>query len=278
MVLLAIPDKLTVMTYLYQIRAHFSGEELNVVQIEANSSRSTYKVGDFETDTDSSIGQDKFYAELNDLRRDSDAQSAGSTIDGPGQVGEEPVPLVPATDVSLPSMSAGEPSVERTSTVPPQSSASVTESPSSAPQARTSDLCAEPMPALGSLASGRGSDGADLPQPHPVPRMPKGGTSDQGNQQLKAAEDKPVPDGPFPGGRGGLGEANGKGAEPGSPTQKAGPSSPLKLGLSCNKDAEFMKPKWVGLQHLGAEPTCDGQGQVQRQVDGQRGAQVISRM
>uniref|UniRef100_A0A8C5CP84 EH domain binding protein 1 n=1 Tax=Gadus morhua TaxID=8049 RepID=A0A8C5CP84_GADMO len=34
MVLLAIPDKLTVMTYLYQIRAHFSGEELNVVQIE----------------------------------------------------------------------------------------------------------------------------------------------------------------------------------------------------------------------------------------------------
>lgn len=47
MVLLAIPDKLTVMTYLYQIRAHFSGEELNVVQIEANSSRSTYKAADF---------------------------------------------------------------------------------------------------------------------------------------------------------------------------------------------------------------------------------------
>uniref|UniRef100_A0A8C5BIZ7 EH domain binding protein 1 n=1 Tax=Gadus morhua TaxID=8049 RepID=A0A8C5BIZ7_GADMO len=67
MVLLAIPDKLTVMTYLYQIRAHFSGEELNVVQIEANSSRSTYKVGDFETDTNASIDQDKFYAELNDV-------------------------------------------------------------------------------------------------------------------------------------------------------------------------------------------------------------------
>uniref|UniRef100_A0A8C5CD08 EH domain binding protein 1 n=1 Tax=Gadus morhua TaxID=8049 RepID=A0A8C5CD08_GADMO len=64
MVLLAIPDKLTVMTYLYQIRAHFSGEELNVVQIEANSSRSTYKVGDFETDTNASIDQDKFYAEF----------------------------------------------------------------------------------------------------------------------------------------------------------------------------------------------------------------------
>uniref|UniRef100_A0A3B3RKG9 EH domain binding protein 1 n=1 Tax=Paramormyrops kingsleyae TaxID=1676925 RepID=A0A3B3RKG9_9TELE len=259
MVLLAIPDKLTVMTYLYQIRAHFSGEELNVVQIEANSSRSTYKVGDFETDTDSSVGQDKFYAELNDLRRDSDAQSAGSTVDGPGQVGEESVPFIPATAASLPTVSAGEPSVERTSTVPPQSSVSVVETPSSAPQARTSDLCAEPVPALGSLASGRGSDGADLPQPHPVPRMPKGETLDQGNQQPRAAEDKPVPEVTFPGsqverGRGGLGEANGKGAEPGSPAQRAAPSSPLKLGLSYNKDAELMKPKWVGLHHMGAEP------------------------
>uniref|UniRef100_A0AAX7T6E2 EH domain binding protein 1 n=1 Tax=Astatotilapia calliptera TaxID=8154 RepID=A0AAX7T6E2_ASTCA len=79
MVLLAIPDKLTVMTYLYQIRAHFSGEELNVVQIEANSNRSTYKVGDFETDTNASIDQDKFYAELNDVQpRKADSQAAVS--------------------------------------------------------------------------------------------------------------------------------------------------------------------------------------------------------
>uniref|UniRef100_A0A8C8R531 EH domain binding protein 1 n=1 Tax=Pelusios castaneus TaxID=367368 RepID=A0A8C8R531_9SAUR len=71
MVLLAIPDKLTVMTYLYQIRAHFSGQELNVVQIEENSSKSTYKVGNYETDTNSSVDQEKFYAELNDLNRES---------------------------------------------------------------------------------------------------------------------------------------------------------------------------------------------------------------
>ncbi|KAM5164941.1 EH domain-binding protein 1 isoform 3-T3 [Mantella aurantiaca] len=70
MVLLAIPDKLTVMTYLYQIRAHFSGQELNVVQIEENSSKSTYKVGNYETDTNSSIDQEKFYAELSDLKPD----------------------------------------------------------------------------------------------------------------------------------------------------------------------------------------------------------------
>ncbi|XP_040410088.1 EH domain-binding protein 1 isoform X15 [Cygnus olor] len=70
MVLLAIPDKLTVMTYLYQIRAHFCGQELNVVQIEENSSKSTYKVGNYETDTNSSVDQEKFYAELNDLKRE----------------------------------------------------------------------------------------------------------------------------------------------------------------------------------------------------------------
>ncbi|XP_071438134.1 EH domain-binding protein 1 isoform X5 [Pithys albifrons albifrons] len=70
MVLLAIPDKLTVMTYLYQIRAHFCGQELNVVQIEENSSKSTYKVGNYETDPNSSVDQEKFYAELNDLNRE----------------------------------------------------------------------------------------------------------------------------------------------------------------------------------------------------------------
>uniref|UniRef100_A0A2I3HGW3 EH domain binding protein 1 n=1 Tax=Nomascus leucogenys TaxID=61853 RepID=A0A2I3HGW3_NOMLE len=74
MVLLAIPDKLTVMTYLYQIRAHFSGQELNVVQIEENSSKSTYKVGNYETDTNSSVDQEKFYAELSDLKREPEPQ------------------------------------------------------------------------------------------------------------------------------------------------------------------------------------------------------------
>lgn len=78
MVLLAIPDKLTVMTYLYQIRAHFSGQELNVVQIEENSSKSTYKVGNYETDTNSSVDQEKFYAELSDLKQEPELQQPTS--------------------------------------------------------------------------------------------------------------------------------------------------------------------------------------------------------
>ncbi|XP_051472137.1 EH domain-binding protein 1 isoform X8 [Apus apus] len=80
MVLLAIPDKLTVMTYLYQIRAHFCGQELNVVQIEENSSKSTYKVGNYETDTDSSVDQEKFYAELNDLNREPELHPPDSAL------------------------------------------------------------------------------------------------------------------------------------------------------------------------------------------------------
>ncbi|NWW49103.1 EHBP1 protein, partial [Pedionomus torquatus] len=80
MVLLAIPDKLTVMTYLYQIRAHFCGQELNVVQIEENSSKSTYKVGNYETDTNSSVDQEKFYAELNDLNRESELHPPDSAL------------------------------------------------------------------------------------------------------------------------------------------------------------------------------------------------------
>ncbi|XP_072713429.1 EH domain-binding protein 1 isoform X6 [Ciconia boyciana] len=80
MVLLAIPDKLTVMTYLYQIRAHFCGQELNVVQIEENSSKSTYKVGNYETDTNSSVDQEKFYAELNDLNREPELHPPDSAL------------------------------------------------------------------------------------------------------------------------------------------------------------------------------------------------------
>ncbi|XP_068088442.1 EH domain-binding protein 1 isoform X3 [Hyperolius riggenbachi] len=82
MVLLAIPDKLTVMTYMYQIRAHFSGQELNVVQIEENSSKSTYKVGNYETDTNSSIDQEIFYAELSDLKQEGDHEHKEDSTTG----------------------------------------------------------------------------------------------------------------------------------------------------------------------------------------------------
>ncbi|TRY99266.1 hypothetical protein DNTS_022824 [Danionella cerebrum] len=44
MVLLSVPDRLIVMTYLSQIRTHFTGQELSVLQIEQNNSKSSYAV------------------------------------------------------------------------------------------------------------------------------------------------------------------------------------------------------------------------------------------
>ncbi|TRY55348.1 hypothetical protein DNTS_020900 [Danionella cerebrum] len=52
MVLLAVPDRLIVMTYLNQIRTYVTGQELCVIQIEKNSSESSYAVGDKREDAD----------------------------------------------------------------------------------------------------------------------------------------------------------------------------------------------------------------------------------
>lgn len=42
MVLLSVPDRLIVMTYLSQIRSHFTNQELSVLQIERNGSQTSY--------------------------------------------------------------------------------------------------------------------------------------------------------------------------------------------------------------------------------------------
>ncbi len=52
MVLLAVPDRLIVMTYLNQIRTYFLGQELSVIQIEKNSSESSYAVGEKREEAD----------------------------------------------------------------------------------------------------------------------------------------------------------------------------------------------------------------------------------
>uniref|UniRef100_A0A3B3UQ37 EH domain-binding protein 1-like protein 1 n=1 Tax=Poecilia latipinna TaxID=48699 RepID=A0A3B3UQ37_9TELE len=44
MVMLAVPDRLIVMTYLNQIRTHFTGQELSVLHVDKNSSESSYAV------------------------------------------------------------------------------------------------------------------------------------------------------------------------------------------------------------------------------------------
>uniref|UniRef100_A0AAV2KLD0 EH domain-binding protein 1-like protein 1 n=1 Tax=Knipowitschia caucasica TaxID=637954 RepID=A0AAV2KLD0_KNICA len=52
MVMLSVPDRLIVMTYLSQIRTHFMGQELSVLHIEKDSSDSSYAVGSRTTPED----------------------------------------------------------------------------------------------------------------------------------------------------------------------------------------------------------------------------------
>nr|XP_056709692.1 EH domain-binding protein 1-like protein 1 [Euleptes europaea] len=63
MVFLTVPDRLIVMTYLCQIQAFFTGQELNVVQLAGHSNQTTYKVGKFDTDSSGSIDPALFYSQ-----------------------------------------------------------------------------------------------------------------------------------------------------------------------------------------------------------------------
>ncbi|XP_039436155.1 EH domain-binding protein 1 isoform X1 [Culex pipiens pallens] len=48
--MLAVPDKLAVMTYLYQLRAHFTGHQLEVHTIGETSDDSSYVIGNYKSD------------------------------------------------------------------------------------------------------------------------------------------------------------------------------------------------------------------------------------
>lgn len=50
MSMLAVPDKLAVMTYLYQLRAHFTGHQLQIEQIGNTSDESSYIIGNYKSD------------------------------------------------------------------------------------------------------------------------------------------------------------------------------------------------------------------------------------
>lgn len=67
--MLAVPDKLAVMTYLYQLRAYFTGHELEVQQIGKTSDESSYMIGRFNTDNDTDVTMQLFGQEIINLRK-----------------------------------------------------------------------------------------------------------------------------------------------------------------------------------------------------------------
>ncbi|KAK3587792.1 hypothetical protein CHS0354_042757 [Potamilus streckersoni] len=60
MVLLTVPDKLAVMTYLHQLRTYFTGQTLEVQQIGYSASESTYTFGEVDMEEDARISQEMF--------------------------------------------------------------------------------------------------------------------------------------------------------------------------------------------------------------------------
>ncbi|XP_051579574.1 EH domain-binding protein 1-like isoform X2 [Myxocyprinus asiaticus] len=265
MVLLAIPDKLTVMTYLYQIRAHFSGEELNVVQIEANSNRSTYKVGDFETDTNSSIDQDKFYAELNDVHRESPKQldttandsGHGGTAEqelksvmsggGSGSLSGSPREVLKVTPSLRASMAVAG---DRDSPAYP----SVTEPhPRTAQCTRTSLDTSTSQPLATEQKKLLKADTLDMGDlSHRMEReKEKGQSGGFTTTDTRDSRERHKPPG--------AGER-----EPGSPTWHTGPSlaNTHKLEFTYNRDADLIKKKKASLQHSESSSTSNSSAQT----------------
>uniref|UniRef100_A0A8C1XCH2 EH domain binding protein 1 n=1 Tax=Cyprinus carpio TaxID=7962 RepID=A0A8C1XCH2_CYPCA len=264
MVLLAIPDKLTVMTYLYQIRAHFSGEELNVVQIEANSSRSTYKVGDFETDTNSSIDQDKFYAELNDIQREPTNQGAAATNGGHGVKEEQEVKSV-MTVGGCGSLSAspGEvlkdvaPSLRATTADQDSPVATTVTEPHPRPaqSTRTSLETSTNQPPAAEQKKLLKADTLDMGDlSHRLEREKERGRS-VGLTAADTRDSREQHETPRPGERQ---------TESGSPRWQTGSSltNTHKLGFTYNRDTDLIKKTRASLRHSESDSTSDSSAQT----------------
>uniref|UniRef100_A0A3B4VCQ9 EH domain binding protein 1 n=1 Tax=Seriola dumerili TaxID=41447 RepID=A0A3B4VCQ9_SERDU len=260
MVLLAIPDKLTVMTYLYQIRAHFSGEELNVVQIEANSNRSTYKVGDFETDTNASIGQDKFYAELNDVQQrqgtSEHAESAGGVdAESNGTKATEEEVVEPGWKAE-----AGAVSASLQTTGPLQSSPPVP-SPRTVLAASATDSTHVTLPRSEDRGNLRKANTLELSE---LPQRVEREMEKERQQKEEVGDDRK---------EGSI--------EPGSPIRSgvSSSSSPphQKLGFSYNRDADLIKKKRASLRQSDSEPASDSCSSPVNHTDTPPKQKVLSR-
>ncbi|XP_063911063.1 EH domain-binding protein 1 isoform X2 [Zophobas morio] len=80
--MLAVPDKLAVMTYLHQLRAHFTGHQLEVQQIGKTSEESNYVIGKFNTDKDTDITKQVFGQEIINLRKAKQNQQLNKSQEG----------------------------------------------------------------------------------------------------------------------------------------------------------------------------------------------------
>lgn len=67
------------MTYLYQLRAHFTGHQLEVAQIGKTTDESNYVIGRFHTDKDTDVTMQLFGQEIINLRKTKQQQNKSDT-------------------------------------------------------------------------------------------------------------------------------------------------------------------------------------------------------
>ncbi|XP_031834818.1 eps15 homology domain containing protein-binding protein 1 isoform X2 [Nomia melanderi] len=79
--ILTVPDKLAVMTYLYQLRAHFTGHELEVHQIGKTTDESSYMIGRFNTDNNSDVNVQLFSQEIINLHKKDQMEHKSNKMD-----------------------------------------------------------------------------------------------------------------------------------------------------------------------------------------------------
>jgi len=79
MVLLSVPDKLSVMTYLYQLRAYFTGHSLELARLGDTSKDTTYTVGSLSTsDVLQSLSSPVASKQLNAVEKDTQMKPRGN--------------------------------------------------------------------------------------------------------------------------------------------------------------------------------------------------------
>lgn len=100
MVILAVPDKLCVMTYLYQLRSYFTGQTLEIQQIGTNARESTYTVGEFDTDQNARISSEMYGREVKYARLSKSPSKESRSVTSPTAVSARTVRSPTTTEPS----------------------------------------------------------------------------------------------------------------------------------------------------------------------------------
>ncbi|XP_028711716.1 EH domain-binding protein 1-like protein 1 isoform X14 [Peromyscus leucopus] len=144
MVLLSVPDKLIVMTYLCQIRAFCTGQELQLVQLEGGGGSGTYRVGNAQPSLPDGLDAGNLAQRLREHGAEAPTEPKEAVNRGAGAA-----PKVTSRDMDLACASKDGEAEATQEAIPP-------EAPSDGPRARSST---SPVAPTEGLVNGVGAPG-----------------------------------------------------------------------------------------------------------------------